>query len=89
MPSAKDIQAAMVGVSKDELFYVIDQYVHSERDRALMKRRLHDRISVKALCVNSNKQESRAKARLLALRGGVQQENRKRRPASSDNNRIN
>lgn len=49
MPSAKDIQAAMVGVSKDELFYIIDQYVHSERDRALMKRRLHDRISIEAL----------------------------------------
>ncbi len=49
MPSAKDIQAAMIGISKDELFYIIDQYVHSERDRALMKRRLHDRISIEAL----------------------------------------
>ena len=49
MPSAKDIQAAMVGVSKDELFYIIDQYVHSERDRALMKRRLHDKVSIEAL----------------------------------------
>lgn len=49
MPSAKDIQAAMVGVSKDELFYIIDQYVHSERDRALMKRRLHDRVSIETL----------------------------------------
>ena len=49
MPSAKDIQAAMAGISKDELFYIIDQYVHSERDRALMKRRLHDRVSIEAL----------------------------------------
>lgn len=49
MPSAKDIQAAMIGISKDELFYIIDQYVHSERDRALMKRRLHDRVSIEAL----------------------------------------
>lgn len=49
MPSAKEIQAAIQGISKDELFFVIDQYVHSERDRALMKRRLHDRISIEAL----------------------------------------
>lgn len=49
MPSAKEIQAAIQGVSKDELYFIIDQYVHSERDRALMKRRLHDRISIEAL----------------------------------------
>lgn len=49
MPSAKDIQAAIQGISKDELFFVIDQYIHSERDRALMKRRLHDRVSIEAL----------------------------------------
>lgn len=49
MPTAKDIQAAMQGHSRDELFNIIDQYIHSERDRALMKRRLHDRVSIETL----------------------------------------
>lgn len=49
MPTSKELQNACKGHSKDEIFDIIDQYIHNERDRALLKRRLHDRISIEAL----------------------------------------
>lgn len=45
----KELQAAIKERPRDEIFYIVDQYVHSERDRALIKRRLHDNISVERL----------------------------------------
>ena len=39
----------LVDLSKDELFYMIDQYIHSERDRAVLKRKLHDGITYERL----------------------------------------
>ena len=39
----------LVDLNKDELYYLIDQYIHSERDRAIMKRKLHDGITYERL----------------------------------------
>lgn len=39
----------LVDLTKDELYYLIDQCIHSERDRAILKRKLHDGITYERL----------------------------------------
>ena len=49
--SYKEMQQIIKRHSKDELFELIEQYIHDERDRKLLWRRLHDGISFEPLSV--------------------------------------
>ena len=44
----------LVDLTKDELYYLIDQCIHSERDRAILKRKLHDGITYERLAEEYN-----------------------------------
>ena len=45
----KSIDASKLGISTHQLSYLIDSWVFSERDRALLKRKLIDNISYEPL----------------------------------------
>ena len=47
--SYKEMQQIIQRHSKDELYELIDQYIHDERNRKLLRRRLHDGIPFEPL----------------------------------------
>lgn len=47
--SYKEMQELLRRRSRDELYELIDQFIHDERDRQLLRRRLHDGIPFEPL----------------------------------------
>ena len=49
MASRKVYAGELESASRDEIEYLIDQYIHNERNRAILKRRLLDGICYEPL----------------------------------------
>lgn len=57
----------MIDYANSIVSHIIDEYVHSERDRAIIKRRLIDGISIERLAYEFNRTPRAMQARVTKL----------------------